>query len=196
MTWTKLGDEFPDEAAVLSDQAFRLHVEALCWANRREVDLLVPKRDLRRFYNGDLDDAELYVNELLGRGWWIEQGAAWYLAKFAEWQIEKAQLDKRRERNADAQRRRRKHAGGDHSLCSHSLSLGDSPDDSRADSPTDQASDPGRDGSGRVRSRAALEDDHYVTGPTVQIGQSDLSDREHWSDKQRQDYVFRHGAVS
>lgn len=173
MTWSKLGDEFPDEAAVLSAHAFRLHVEALCWANRREIDLLVPKGDLRRFYNGDLDDADMYVNELLGRGWWLEQGDCWYLVKFAEWQIEKAQLDKRRERNAEVQKRRRRHAVGDHSLCNHPVSPHDSPDDSVGD----HASDPGRDGTGQG---LALEGDHYVTGGDDEKG--------------RLDYVF--GAVS
>lgn len=47
--WTKLGDEAPDEYADLSDAAFRTHIEALCWSNRRLLDLRIPKRDLRRF---------------------------------------------------------------------------------------------------------------------------------------------------
>jgi len=49
MTWTKLGDEFSDAAAGLSSAAFRTHVEALCWSNRRLLDLIIPKASLKRF---------------------------------------------------------------------------------------------------------------------------------------------------
>ena len=47
--WTKLGDEFSDEAWNLSDAAFRTHVEALMWSNRLGLDGMIPKRHFRKF---------------------------------------------------------------------------------------------------------------------------------------------------
>ena len=49
MTWTKLGDEFGDECWTLTDQAFRLHTEGLCWSNRMTTDGQLAKEDMRRW---------------------------------------------------------------------------------------------------------------------------------------------------
>lgn len=49
MTWTKLSDDFADEAWTLSDAGFRLLVEMLNWSNRKLLDLKIPKDELRRF---------------------------------------------------------------------------------------------------------------------------------------------------
>ncbi|MQA12958.1 MAG: hypothetical protein GEV09_01985 [Pseudonocardiaceae bacterium] len=72
MTWTKLGDEFPDdcERAELSDAAVRTHVEALCWSNRLLLDGHIPMRHLGRFAFSQ--DADRAVSELLAAGWWGE----------------------------------------------------------------------------------------------------------------------------
>lgn len=151
MMWTKLGDEAPDEYADLSDAAFRVHVEALCWSNRRLLDLRIPKRDLRRFAFSD--EAEQAVKELVECSFWIDDGDAWHLAHRPEWQQSRDQVEHRRAQNAIAQERRRRHARSDHSLCipdrCKALSPADTPDDALADSAPEYGSDPGRDGSGR-----------------------------------------------
>lgn len=153
MTWTKLGDEFSDETQDLSDAAFRTHVEALCWSNRRLLDLLIPKRSLKRF--AETEDPETAAKELVEAGWWQDTGDAWFIGcRFAEWQLERTVIEHRRTKSAETSRRHRLHKAGDHSLCSPDRcpDLRDvSREKSRHVSPGT-----GRDGSGRVRE--ALEE--------------------------------------
>lgn len=143
--WTKLGDEFVDDAADLSDAAVRTHVEATGWSNRRLLDLVIPKRDLRRFaFSAVADNA---VAELVAAGWWEDLGDSWYLAYRPEWQQSREQVETRRETNLRAQWHRR----GDHRKCDplkcSALSAADTSDDARADTTVDNAADPGRVGS-------------------------------------------------
>lgn len=69
MTWTKLSDDFTDDCWRLSDAAFRLHVEALVWSNRKLLDLVIDSADLNRFgaKSARIDEA---VAELVESGWW------------------------------------------------------------------------------------------------------------------------------
>ena len=114
MTWTKLGDEFSDEARDLNDAEHRTHIDALGWSNRRGLDLLIPKRDLRRFANSP--DAEAAVVGLIAKGWWTDRGDCWYVGlRFPEWQIERAVIEQRREAGALYSRRHRMHKAGDYS---------------------------------------------------------------------------------
>ncbi|MGY1751158.1 hypothetical protein [Modestobacter sp. SYSU DS0511] len=116
MTWTKLGEEFSDAARDLSDAAYRTYVDALCWSNRRQLDLLIPKRDLRRF--GETDDPATAVKELVHAEWWEDRGDAWYIGlRFADWQEPSVVVTARRERSALTTRRSRLHHADDHSLC-------------------------------------------------------------------------------
>lgn len=142
MTWTKIGDEFVDDAADLTDAAVRTHIEALAWSNRRLLDLVVPKRDLRRFAFSE--DAEQAVEQLLEAGWWQDLGETWSLTYRPDWQQSREQVEVRRETNLRAQWHRR----GDHRKCDplkcSALSSADKP----ADSVADNAADPGRDGTG------------------------------------------------
>lgn len=141
MTWTKLGDEFLPESAELSDAAYRTHTEALQWSSFRLLDLRIPKRDLKRFAEtrGDLAGA---VAELIAMSWWTDEGDHYWIGmRFPEWQRDRLQVVHRREKNAEAQRRKRRHDLGDHGMCLASCkrpSADDSPDD------------PGRGGAGRV----------------------------------------------
>ncbi len=145
--WTKLGDEFPDDAADLSDAAFRTHVEALAWSNRRLLDLRVPKRDLRRFAFSEA--AEEAVQELVRVGWWEDDGEAWKLAHSPEWQQTREQVEHRRKKNTEAQQRVRRHKLGDHSLCRPASSCVSSRGDIPADSEGEWGGDSGRGGAGR-----------------------------------------------
>jgi hypothetical protein len=116
MTWTKLGEEFGDEARDLTDAEYRTHVEALCWSNRRLLDLYVPKRDLRRF--AETADPEGAAAGLVAKGWWQDATASWYIGlRFPEWQLESVVIDHRRSAAALRQRRHRMHEAGDHSIC-------------------------------------------------------------------------------
>lgn len=145
--WTKLGDEFPDEARDLSDAAYRTLTEAWCWSNRRLLDLTIDKRDLKRF--AETANPEAAVEELVDMGWWQDLGdGRWFIGcRFSEWQRDRSQVEHRREQLAQAQKRRRRHLVGDHSLCLNCKAS----DESTVDATDDYGDDPGRDGTGRVR---------------------------------------------
>lgn len=116
--WVKLGDEFADAARDLSSPAFRTHVEALLWSGRRGLDLIIPKRDLRRF--AEDVDPEKAVVELLELGWWqdLPDDDAWYAGcYFADWQPEAKVVSSRKRANALRVRKNRLHKVDDHSLC-------------------------------------------------------------------------------
>jgi hypothetical protein len=116
MTWTKLGDEWSDEARDLSDAAYRTHVDALGWSNRRGLDLLIPKRDIKRF--AETADPDTAIKELEHTGWWDDRGDVWFLGlRFADWQLERRVVDQRREATALRVRRHRLHEADDHSIC-------------------------------------------------------------------------------
>jgi hypothetical protein len=81
MTWTKLGDEYPDHCWRLSDAAYRLHNEALIWSNRRHLD-------------GRLDKAEMHLwakrpeaaPELVDQGFWYDCGDYFQIHYHLGWQ--------------------------------------------------------------------------------------------------------------
>jgi hypothetical protein len=153
VTWTKLGDEFLPATLDLSDAALRLHVEALVYSNWRLLDLMIPKKAVTRFSGVDTLDAT--IDELVAEGWWQDSGDFWWIGcRFAEWQRDRVQVEHRRRQLAEAQRRRRRHLIGDHSLCLSCAaktepSTDDAPDDAPDDAAVDYGHDPGRDGTGR-----------------------------------------------
>jgi hypothetical protein len=114
VTWTKLGSEFAYQARDLTDAEHRTHVDALGWSNERGLDLVIPKRDLRRF--GDSPDAAAAPDGLISKGWWEDRGDCWYIGlRFPEWQLERAVIRQRREATALRGRRARMHKAGDYS---------------------------------------------------------------------------------
>jgi hypothetical protein len=116
VTWTKLGDEFSDEARDLTDAEYRTHSEALIWSNRRGLDLVIPKRDLKKF--AESPDAETATEGLIAKDWWADEGDAWNVGlRFPEWQLESVVIRQRKEANALRVRRSRMHKAGDHSIC-------------------------------------------------------------------------------
>jgi hypothetical protein len=140
--WTKIGDEWPDVSRDLTDAEHRTHVDALCWSNRRLLDLRVPKRDLRRF--AESPDAEIAVKGLMAKGWWEDLGDCWDIGLVRpEWQLESAVIEHRRAGDALRQRRHRMHDAGDHSLCTERCPF------VTRDATRDATRDPGRGGSVR-----------------------------------------------
>jgi hypothetical protein len=143
VTWGKYGDELPDDAADLSDAAFRTYVEFCAWSNRRGYDLTIPKRDLRRFAFSD--NAEAAMVELITVGWITDNGETWTLNYHPEWQQERVVVEAKREAAALRQQRHRLHVAGDHHLCLHpSVTC-----DTTSDVASDTTGDPVRDGSVR-----------------------------------------------
>jgi hypothetical protein len=81
MSWAKLSDDYSDDCWTLSDEAFRLHTEALVWNGRKLLDCRIPKDDLRRFAKHPHA-----VGELLACGWWTEDGDYYVLRHHALYQ--------------------------------------------------------------------------------------------------------------
>lgn len=163
MTWTKLGAEFPDEARNLSNAAYRLHVDALCYSNRLLSDLLISKPEVRRFsWLPGPDATETALKELVAEGWWEDRGSHWYIgARFAGWQRTKEQVEAKRSTDTKAQRRKRLHDAGDHSECLHSNespSAHDNAHDQADDNATESSSFSERNGTAeKLGSSSALK---------------------------------------
>jgi hypothetical protein len=81
MSWAKLSDDFSDDCWTLSDEAFRLHTEALVWNGRKLLDCRISKDDVRRFAKHP--EA---VQELLDCGWWTEDGDFYIIRHHAQYQ--------------------------------------------------------------------------------------------------------------
>lgn len=81
MSWSKLSDDFADDCWTLSDKAFRLHVEGLCWSNRKLLDCRIPVDDLRKFAK----HPEI-LPELLDAGWWERDGDVLVIRHHAQYQ--------------------------------------------------------------------------------------------------------------
>lgn len=115
MTWTKLPETFGDECetAGLSDAAFRLHVEALCWTMRRVTGGRLTQRDVARLASTDRTAAALA--ELLAVGYWITLGESGYLIKHTmQHQPEPDLIMRRQQATAERVRKfRRRQAGLD-----------------------------------------------------------------------------------
>lgn len=93
MTWTKLSDDFADDGWTLSDEAFRLHVEGLVWSNRKLLDLVLSKDDVRRFAKHP--EA---VTELVDGGWWAEAGDDYVIRHHGSYQQTRTDVLARQER--------------------------------------------------------------------------------------------------
>ena len=87
MSWAKLSDDFADDCWQLSDAAFRLHVEGLCWNGRKLLDLRIPKDDVHRFAKHP--EA---VDELVAAGWWTDDGDHYVIRHHAVYQRSRKQV--------------------------------------------------------------------------------------------------------
>ena len=136
MTWTKLSDDFGVQCAALSDAAFRVHVEGLIWTMRRESGGYLTVRDVVRL--SESPHAEMAVVELVACGWWSVEGQGYQINHHMEHQPEPDVLARRRQLDAERQRRRRRNL------------IGIEAGPSRRDTTRDNTRDSGRVGSGRV----------------------------------------------
>jgi hypothetical protein len=113
MTWTKLSETFADEceSAGLSADAFRLHVEALCWTMRRVSGGRLTGRDVRRLSSADRTATA--VAELLAVGFWVAVGEDGYVIRHhMQHQPEPDLIRKRRDATAERVRRYRRRQAG------------------------------------------------------------------------------------
>src|SRR5690554_4340947 len=74
MPWVRFDDQFPINRKVgaLPDNAFRLHVEAVCWCARNLTDGVVSRDDLPQVTR--IGKPARLVTHLVARGLWHEAG--------------------------------------------------------------------------------------------------------------------------
>jgi hypothetical protein len=102
MTWVKLDDQFPIHRKVgaLSDAAFRLHVEALCWSARNLTDGRIETEELRTVTR--IGRAERYAAELVRWGAWRETETGWEIHDYLDYQQSRSKVLQTRELRAAA----------------------------------------------------------------------------------------------
>lgn len=104
MPWVRLDDGFDDHPKILdlSDQAYRLHVGALCFCARTLTDGFVSTGALRRLVNGG------HVSELVDAGLWEPDGEeGWWIHDFLDYNQSAQQVLEEREKARERQRRAR-----------------------------------------------------------------------------------------
>lgn len=128
MSWAKISDDFADDCETLSDAAFRLHVEGLCWNGRKLLDCRIPASDLRRFAKNPSA-----VDELLATGWWSQDGDYFVIRHHAVYQrSRKAVLDQQAANSANGKK------GGRPKANKETHSVSDSVTDSVSESAVDR----------------------------------------------------------
>jgi hypothetical protein len=114
VTWVRLDDQFPihRKVSVLTDAAYRLHTEAICWCARNGTDGLIRRDELATL--GQRARPRL-VGELVSRGVWHHSGHdcdrcvhpadGWVIHDYLTYQPTREEVE--RERAAKAERQRR-----------------------------------------------------------------------------------------
>jgi hypothetical protein len=100
MTWIKLDDGFPTNPKILplSDSAFRLYIEGLCYSGKYLTDGLLNEVIVRRL--GD-------PKELVEAGIWEEVEGGYLIINYTEYQTPKAEVEKKREQSRERNERYR-----------------------------------------------------------------------------------------
>src|SRR5215471_974647 len=106
MAWARFDDRFPTHPRVigLTDGAFRLYVEGVCYATSHLTDGVVA-----RALAGSRDGA---AGELVSAGLWLTDRAGWRIHDWHEWNPTADEIRQRRKADADRKRRQRRDDGG------------------------------------------------------------------------------------
>ena len=93
MTWIKLDDTLPNNPKILplSDKAFRLYIEGLCYANQYLTDGYLAQAVINRLDNGNA------CQELVEAGLWIEAKAGMQIHDYCEHQTSRKVVEEKRE---------------------------------------------------------------------------------------------------
>lgn len=111
MAWAKFDDVFPEHPKIvgLSDAAFRLQVEAVCYSNRHLTDGLVLAVVLPRI--SGVKHPVKVAGELVAAGLWETTAEGWWIHDYLVYQPSRAKVLEEREQAAERQRRRRARHG-------------------------------------------------------------------------------------
>jgi hypothetical protein len=93
VTWIKLDDTLPNNPKILplSDKAFRLYIEGLCYANQYLTDGFLAQAVINRLDNGNA------YQELLNAGLWLEVEAGAQIHDYCEHQTSRKVVEEKRE---------------------------------------------------------------------------------------------------
>ena len=100
----RFDDQFPIHRKVgtLSDAAFRLHVEAICWSARNLTDGAIQTDELLALTR--TPRPHRYAAELVRRGVWLETADGWRIHDYLDWQPSRSKvLQIRQERRKNGQ---------------------------------------------------------------------------------------------
>lgn len=102
MTWVKMDDMVPENPKFvdLSDRAYRIHWDAICYCNRRLTDGHIRRGALRA-----LGATPRYVAELIDAGLWepSPNGTGGYMIHdYLDYQPSKTEVEERRKKRSDA----------------------------------------------------------------------------------------------
>ena len=95
MAWVRLDDQFPDHPKVagLSNDAFCLHITALCWTAKQQTDGRLPCVLLKRLA-WRCHDPAMALAELVASGVWDEDGdAGWTIHDYLDYNPSKSELE-------------------------------------------------------------------------------------------------------
>jgi hypothetical protein len=92
MGWVRLDDNFADHPKVitLSDTAFRLYIEGLCYSNRQLTDGLIPFGVYAKMSKED--DAQF----LIEAGLWLEDAKGYRIRSYEEYQPTRKKVEQKR----------------------------------------------------------------------------------------------------
>lgn len=88
-SFVRLASEMPEHRKVigLTDAAFRLHIEGLCWAHRSLTDGFVPQAVVRR-----LSDMAFAI-ELVDAGLWEAGEGGWWVHDYLAHQVARSEVE-------------------------------------------------------------------------------------------------------
>jgi len=103
MGWVRLDDNFADHPKViaLSDTAFRLYIEGLCYSNRQLTDGFIPNAVYTKLSKND--DAQF----LIEAGLWEDTEGGFNIRSYTEYQPTREKVEKKREEAKERLRRYR-----------------------------------------------------------------------------------------
>lgn len=140
MTWLKLSDSFAEECEELSDRAFRLHVDGLCFAMSRETGGQISRKQFRRI--AACKSPQKAAEELVDRGFWSTTSEGWQIKHHMDHQPSPEEIEARRAEAASRKRDERRRKVGLEAIG------GTSQCDSQHESQPESRPCPGRDGTG------------------------------------------------
>jgi hypothetical protein len=108
MTWIKLDDTLPNNPKILplSDKAFRLYIEGLCYANQYLTDGFLAQAVVNRLDSGNA------CQELLVAGLWLEVETGMQIHDYCEHQTSRKVVEEKREQVRNRVTRYREKSNG------------------------------------------------------------------------------------